>query len=392
VIDTIMSSLVAGFGLTHSTEGALASSAHHDDAALLSVSHLTLPSHLSLHPARMFKSGKKRSLPKTTRKKSEDETDTTNDDDDHETSSSIIRQLKASKTTASSSSRAAHSTTDDDDEPTSSSSKLSSSAPVMHSFAASAEASTKDFDSGATRLNDYETSETLDSRSQMEAKMQATLSGETNDQTGEYRGMNSYSSIIAKTQDQIRANKGTGSQGPLRANTFVRTTSRFDYQPDVCKDYKDTGSCGFGDTCIFLHDRGDYSKGWEIENEWESKQREKKEKDAKAMKGMMDNFNSGGNKPSSSASSAGDDESTIAKDDIPFACFLCRGPFTDPITTTCSHYFCEACIIASYKEDKTCPICKKDLGGVFNFPEKLMKKMKKSGCSDFAEFSDHHKG
>jgi RING finger protein 113A len=44
--------------------------------------------------------------------------------------------------------------------------------------------------------------------------------------------------------------------GPIKASAFVRTTCRFDYQPDICKDYKDTGFCGFGDTCIYLHDRG----------------------------------------------------------------------------------------------------------------------------------------
>ena len=57
--------------------------------------------------------------------------------------------------------------------------------------------------------------------------------------------------------------------GPLRATTFVRTTARFDYQPDVCKDYRETGFCGFGDTCIYLHDRGDTKSGWEMEKEYE---------------------------------------------------------------------------------------------------------------------------
>lgn len=32
--------------------------------------------------------------------------------------------------------------------------------------------------------------------------------------------------------------------GPLRASTNVRMTVRFDYQPDICKDYKETGYCG----------------------------------------------------------------------------------------------------------------------------------------------------
>ena len=34
--------------------------------------------------------------------------------------------------------------------------------------------------------------------------------------------------------------------GPIRAPTFLRATTRWDYQPDICKDYKETGYCGFG--------------------------------------------------------------------------------------------------------------------------------------------------
>jgi RING finger protein 113A len=53
--------------------------------------------------------------------------------------------------------------------------------------------------------------------------------------------------------------------GPQRVSQFVRTTIRVDYQPDICKDYKETGFCSYGDTCKFLHDRGDYKSGWEID-------------------------------------------------------------------------------------------------------------------------------
>lgn len=39
------------------------------------------------------------------------------------------------------------------------------------------------------------------------------------------------------------------TKGPIRAPTFLRATCRFDYQPDICKDYKETGFCGYGDNC-----------------------------------------------------------------------------------------------------------------------------------------------
>lgn len=45
----------------------------------------------------------------------------------------------------------------------------------------------------------------------------------------------------------------------------MRMTVRFDYQPDICKDYKETGFCGYGDACKFVHDRGDYKSGWELD-------------------------------------------------------------------------------------------------------------------------------
>jgi len=38
----------------------------------------------------------------------------------------------------------------------------------------------------------------------------------------------------------------TDRQGPIRAPAHLRATVRWDYQPDICKDYKETGFCGFG--------------------------------------------------------------------------------------------------------------------------------------------------
>lgn len=58
-------------------------------------------------------------------------------------------------------------------------------------------------------------------------------------------------------------------QGPIRASQNIRVTTRWDYHPEVCKDYKETGFCGFGDSCVFIHDRGDYKSGWEIDLEYE---------------------------------------------------------------------------------------------------------------------------
>ena len=82
--------------------------------------------------------------------------------------------------------------------------------------------------------------------------------------------------------------------GPLRAAAHVRVTARFDYQPDVCKDYKETGFCGFGDTCIYLHDRGDTLTGWQLEQQWEREQQDKRDKQEREMRDFAAASDGGG--------------------------------------------------------------------------------------------------
>lgn len=79
------------------------------------------------------------------------------------------------------------------------------------------------------------------------------------------------------------------TQGPMRAPAFLRSTARFDYQPDICKDYKETGFCGYGDQCKFLHDRSDYKSGWQQEREWDAAMAKKK----KALEDSVSNFMNG---------------------------------------------------------------------------------------------------
>lgn len=59
-----------------------------------------------------------------------------------------------------------------------------------------------------------------------------------------YRGQANYTKYVeAKDSAQMNA---ANKKGPIRAPTFLRATTRWDYQPDICKDYKETGTCGFG--------------------------------------------------------------------------------------------------------------------------------------------------
>ncbi|CAG7867724.1 unnamed protein product [Brassica rapa] len=77
----------------------------------------------------------------------------------------------------------------------------------------------------------------------------------------------------------------------------------------------ETRYCGYGDSCKFLHDRGDYKPGWQIEKEWE--EAEKVRKRNKAM-GVEDDD---------------DAKSEEDEDALLFACFIFREPFVDPVVT-----------------------------------------------------------
>ena len=131
---------------------------------------------------------------------------------------------------------------------------------------------------------------------------------------------------------------------------------RWDYQPDICKDYKETGFCGFGDSCKFMHDRGDYKHGWQLEREFEHGNYIPEDPSAYEIHSDED-------------------------DDLPFACFMCREMFKNPVVTKCQHYFCEACALKQYKKSKRCYVCGTQTSGVFNPAKEIIKKMSESAVS-----------
>lgn len=147
--------------------------------------------------------------------------------------------------------------------------------------------------------------------------------------------------------------------GPLRAPTHIRTSVVTDMQPDVCKDYKETGYCGFGDSCKFLHDRGDYKAGWQLDKEWAEKEEEKRQAIAR------------GEDPDAPREKV---STSIDDDGLPFACFICRKPFKDPVVTLCDHHFCEVCAVNRMATDSTCAVCSKQLRGVLNTSHRLIAK------------------
>ena len=51
---------------------------------------------------------------------------------------------------------------------------------------------------------------------------------------------------VEAEKDRENAKPKNPFRGPVRATEHIRISCRFDYQPDICKDYKETGYCGYG--------------------------------------------------------------------------------------------------------------------------------------------------
>jgi RING finger protein 113A len=124
--------------------------------------------------------------------------------------------------------------------------------------------------------------------------------------------------------------KWSGPTKPTANN--VRMISRMDYQPDVCKDYKETGRCGYGDSCKFLHDRGDYKQGWQLDADWNATQEAKRKR---VLLGL----------PAEQEAKAAEEE----EGQLPWACLICRQDFKTPVVTKCNHYFCEKSVSTQWR-------------------------------------------
>lgn len=154
--------------------------------------------------------------------------------------------------------------------------------------------------------------------------------------------------------------------GPVRAPAHLRASVRVDYQPDVCKDYKETGYCGFGDACKFLHDRSDYKAGWQLDRDWSTRQENRR-------RGL---FNATLHDDDPSRDNGNVDSAHLDDDGLPFACFICRDDFRSPVMTLCGHYFCEDCALSRMEKEGTCAVCRKQMRGTFNAAPKLVAKLK----------------
>ncbi|MCJ1338403.1 RNA-splicing factor [Bachmanniomyces sp. S44760] len=179
------------------------------------------------------------------------------------------------------------------------------------------------------------------------------------DGDGTYKGASNYQNFIQKNPDAP-----TKQVGPIKAPTNIRTITVTDFAPDVCKDYKQTGFCGFGDSCKYLHAREDYKQGWQLDKDWETVTKGKK-MGGKAVASASRRTEFDGE--------AGSDEDDAMLEGIPFACIICKKPYTNPIITKCGHYFCESCALQRYRKSPACAACGAGTGGVFNGAKNLKK-------------------
>jgi len=176
---------------------------------------------------------------------------------------------------------------------------------------------------------------------------------------GTYKGLANQTTFIQKDPDAPKR-----AVGPQKASTNVRTVTFFDFKPDVCKDYKQTGFCGYGDACIYLHSREDVKQGWQLDREWEI--------GTKGKKNMAGTVVASANRDVK-AENPDDAEDEAFLEKIPFKCIICKDSYREPVVTRCGHYFCEPCALRRYRKDPTCAACGAGTNGVFNSAKRLKK-------------------
>jgi hypothetical protein len=143
------------------------------------------------------------------------------------------------------------------------------------------------------------------------------------------------------TVENIKESKKSTSRfGPSSAPAYVRATTIVDYKPDLCKDYNETGYCGYGDTCIYLHDRTTYVSGNILDQRWDEALKNKSKKS---------------------------DEANVPSTTSPNVCGICKSGLVAPIVKTrCGHKFCRACAFERYDKTPTCATCGLQTMGIFN--------------------------
>lgn len=172
----------------------------------------------------------------------------------------------------------------------------------------------------------------------------------------EENGSNLQDKVNSAIKTFLNKPKLVGSSKQIKQASNLKTTILMDYQPDICKDFKQTGYCGYGDNCKFLHSRDDFKTGWKLNKDWEE-------------------FNKSNYKEGKTTHSDFKKKIDETIKDIPFKCVLCHNDYKKPVVTTCQHYFCNKCFFQRIKDtgNKKCIICGHDTKGSAKVATELQK-------------------
>ena len=144
-----------------------------------------------------------------------------------------------------------------------------------------------------------------------------------------------------------------------RTTTEDKAPEYRDTRPMICKEFAERGTCRYGLTCIFLHDRSAYY------DNWKEKVRAERRRARLAAR---------------------------AASRISQHCPICKDRYTEPVATECNHYFCSSCILERYDAaddaadaayaapgggGRTCPVCNAALSGSFQLVYDLQDKLNK---------------
>jgi RING finger protein 113A len=199
---------------------------------------------------------------------------------------------------------------------------------------------------------------------------------DTNGKDSTEKEQEDFDSLAALAEKPSDTAKEAPKLGPVKSQSAVRMTTFTDYAPDVCKDYKKTGFCGFGDSCKFAHMREEFKQGWALDEEHDKANKNGTVKPSGTVISSAAGRRQG---ISNDAERDLDDEEKERRmlEKIPFNCTICEGAYKDPIVTRCGHYFCEKCAMDRYKRNPNCAICGAGTSGVFNYSRQLKDLLKK---------------
>lgn len=220
-----------------------------------------------------------------------------------------------------------------------------------------APAGSRDAMATATYIVDGEVGERLEAEQRRAAvEAEAKAAGPLGD--GVFRGAHGFAKFLSSNEkDKPKAAR----IGPQSASAYARVATVMDYAMMICKDWKERGVCGYGDNCIYLHDRTDYKSGWELERDFDAAQKAK-------LSGIP--LPEDEDVVAAAYANPGDKQQKTEPNvnDVPEGmCPICKKELESPLEAKCGHRFCGKCVRKRIAKNKlNCAQCGLPTNGIFN--------------------------